>query len=130
MKNRKLWVFAAVMLLAVCLMGMIWIGSQEGAVAGRKTITVTVVHGDGSQKEFTYDTDAEYLGEIILAEGLAGGETGDFGLMIHTVDGETASWEQNRSYWSIYVGDDYATTGADGIILNDGGEYSLVYTIG
>ena len=50
--------------------------------------------------------------------------------MISAVDGENASWEENHSYWALYIGADYATTGADGVVLTDGGEYSLVYTFG
>ena len=67
---------------------------------------------------------------MLLAEGLVQGESGEYGLMINTVDGETASWEENKSYWALYIGEDYATTGADGIVVTDGGEYGLVYTIG
>ena len=97
---------------------------------GGKEITVTVVHSDGAVKEFTYKTDAEYLGDVITAEGLVEGVEGPYGLEIHAVDGEGASWEENQSYWALFIGEDYATTGADGIVLEDGGVYKLVYTIG
>ena len=40
------------------------------------------------------------------------------------------TWNVNQSYWAIFIGEEYATTGADGIVLTDGGIYSLVYTIG
>ena len=53
-----------------------------------------------------------------------------YGLYFDTVDGETADWNADQSYWSILIGEEYATVGADGIVLTDGGEYSLVYTIG
>ena len=131
MKQKKSMLLAALALaVAVCLMGMLWLGGQENAVTGGKNITVTVVHADGTQKDFAYATDAEYLGEVLLSEGLAEGEPGLYGLTIHTVDGETASWEANQSYWALYIGQEYATTGADGIVLTDGGDYSLVYTLG
>lgn len=130
MKNKKVWIGILALALAVCLMGMLWMGSREQTVAGGKDITVTVVHGDATEKVFEYSTDAEYLGQVLLGEGLVEGETGEFGLMISAVDGETADWNVNKSYWALYIGADYATTGADGIVLTDGGEYSLVYTIG
>lgn len=47
-----------------------------------------VVHKDESTKTFTYHTDAEYLGEVLLAEGLVEGDESEYGLMITTVDGE------------------------------------------
>ena len=130
MKNKKVWAGLLALVLVMGAMFWLWTGSREKTIEGGKEITVTVVHGDGSEKKFTYGTSAEYLSELILSEGLVEGESGEFGLMITAVDGETASWEENRSYWALYIGEDYATTGADGIVLTDGGEYSLVYTIG
>lgn len=130
MKNKKVWAGLLALVLVIAAMGWLWLGSQEKTIEGGKEITVTVVHSDGSEKVFSYGTNDEYLGEILVSEGLAVGETGPYGLEIHTVDGETASWEENHSYWALYIGEDYATTGADGIVLTDGGEYSLVYTIG
>lgn len=130
MKNKKMIaVVVALVVLIGALLG-VWMATREEAVAGGKNITVTVIHGDGTQKDFSYATDAEYLGEVILSEGLVEGEEGPYGLTIYTVDGEAASWEENQSYWGIFIGEEYATTGADGVVLTDGGVYKLVYTIG
>ena len=130
MKNKKIVVAIVVLALVIGAMAWLWLGSQQETVVGGKEITVTVVHGDGSEKKFSYSTDAEYLGEVILAESLVEGEEGPYGLEIHAVDGEAASWEENQSYWALFIGEEYATTGADGVVLTDGGEYKLVYTIG
>ena len=40
---------------------------------GMASITVTVVHGDGTTKDFTYETDEEFLGPLLEAEGLIEG---------------------------------------------------------
>ena len=130
MKNRKVWAGLLALVVVIGAMLGLWLGTRPEAQEGDKAITVTVVHGDGSEQVFSYRTEEEYLGEVLLAEGLIHGEAGEFGLMISDVDGETASWEESRSYWALYIGTDYATTGADGVVLTDGGEYSLVYTIG
>lgn len=130
MKNRKTWFAALALVLVMGLMGWLWLGSQEKTIEGGKEITVTVVHGDGSEKVFAYGTNEDYLGQIIVSEGLAEGVVGPYGLEVHTVDGETASWAENHSYWAIFIGEEYAVTGADEIVLTDGGQYSLVYTIG
>ena len=130
MKNKKtILALAAFVLIAALLLGL-WAANRPETAEGAKAFTVTVVHADGSEKVFSYTTDAEYLADVLLAEGLVQGESGEYGLMINTVDGETASWEENKSYWALYIGEDYATTGADGIVVTDGGEYGLVYTIG
>lgn len=130
MKNKKLVLAVIAIAAVIVLMLGLYLVTRPEAVAGGKEITVTVVHSDGTEKVFSYSTDAEYLGEVIVSEGLVNGEEGPYGLYFDTVDGETASWEENQSYWSILIGEEYATTGADGVVLTDGGEYSLVYTIG
>ena len=130
MKNKKMLLLAGVLVLVIAIMAGVFFATRPETQTGGKEITVTVVHADGASKEFVYKTDAEYLGDVIIAEGLVEGEEGPYGLMIHAVDGETASWEENQSYWSILIGEEYATLGADGIAIEDGGAYSLVYTIG
>ena len=130
MKNKKILIAVLALVVVIGAMTALWLGSREKAVAGGKAITVMVVHSDGTEKTLSYSTDAEYLGEVILSQGLVEGEEGPYGLEIHSVDGEKASWEENQSYWALFVGEDYATTGADGVVLTDGGVYKLVYTLG
>ena len=106
-------------------------GTTEGpAQTWKYTITVTVVHKNGESKDFTYQTNESYLGPVILDTGLVEGDMGDFGLYIHTVDGETADWNVDQGWWALYEGDQQAMTGADGVVLTDGGVYKLVYTCG
>ena len=130
MKNKKLILAAVAFVAVIAILAGVAMANRPQTSAGEKTVTVTVVHADGTDKEFTYTTDAEYLGEVILAEALVEGVEGPYGLEIHTVDGESASWEENQSYWALFIGEEYATTGADGVVLTDGGVYKLVYTIG
>lgn len=93
-----------------------------------KTVTVTVVHKDGTEKVFTYHTNEDYLGAVLYAEGLIE-ESASAG-MFDTVDGEKADWSVDQSYWAMYVGEDYATTGVDTTPINDGDSFKLVYTRG
>lgn len=93
-------------------------------------ITVIVVHKDGSEKVFELETDALYLGDVLMEEKIVEGEMGPYGLMISAVDGEVADWNVDQSYWAIFIGEEYATTGADGIPVYGGDVYKLVYTIG
>ena len=103
---------------------------RGGATVGQKNITVEVIHKDASTKTFTYDTDEEYLGDVLLQEGLVEGEEGPYGLYIKSVDGEVADYEVDQSYWSLLIGEDYATQGADQTPIADGDHFKLVYTIG
>ena len=103
--------------------------STESTVA-TVSLTVTVVHKDGSEKVFELETDALYLGEVLVSEGIVEGEMGPYGLMISAVDGEVADWNVDQSYWAIFIGEEYATTGADQIPIYGGDVFKLVYTIG
>ena len=77
-----------------------------------------------------YHTDEEYLGPVILGEGLVVGEQGPYGLYIKVVDGVTADFDVDQSYWSLYVGQEPAMQGADTTPIADGDSFRLVYTIG
>ena len=129
-KNTKI-ILAAILVaaLATCLL-TIYLSTRPVPAAGEKTFTVEVVHSDGSVRTFTSDTDAEYLGDVLLAEGLIQGDMGEFGLYITAVDGEEAIYEADSSYWALYEGEDYATQGVDQTPIYDGSRFSLVYTVG
>lgn len=130
MKNKKIVIAAVALVAIIALMAGVFLATRPEAAAGGKAFTVTVIHGDGSEKEFELESDEAYLGPVLLETGLVEGVEGPYGLEIHAVDGEAASWEENQSYWALFVGEEYATTGADGVVLTDGGAYKLVYTIG
>lgn len=129
MSKKKIVIAAAALLVLVGLMVGIWYATRPEPQKGSKTITVTVVHQDGSEKTFTYHTDEEYLGKVLYKEGLIKAEGVDEG-MFNIVDGEKADWNVNKSYWSLYVGQDYATTGVDTTPIKDGDSFKLVYTLG
>ena len=130
MKNKKLIVIAVALVAVVAILLGIYAVTRPETAAGSKSFTVTVVHADGSSKDFSYSTDEEYLGTVLVAEGLIEGEEGPYGLTVYTVDGEDAIWEENGAYWALYVGEEYGTTGVDTTPVYDGSTFKLVYTLG
>ena len=90
--------------------------------------TVVVVHSDGTEKTFRYRSEEEYVGTVLLEEGLITGENGQYGLYIKTVDGEKAVYEEDNAYWGFFIGDEYAATGVDMTPITEGAVYKLVYT--
>ena len=91
---------------------------------GDKTVVVEVVHGDESAKEFTYHTDAEYLGQVLVEEKLVKGESSQFGLYITTVDGETAQESENQ-WWRVTQDGEMVNTGVDTTPVQDGDHFEL-----
>lgn len=117
----------------VCVMALflgLYTVTRPDTTAGQKTISVEVIHKDAIAKTFTYDTDEEYLGAVLLQEGLVEGEEGPYGLYIKRVDGEIADYDVDKSYWALYEGEEYATQSADQTVIEDGDHFRLVYTIG
>lgn len=120
-------VLVALTVLAGLLIGL-YFGLRPQVTEGTKSFTLTVVHSDGSTKDFPFTTDKEYVGEVVQEGGLVTGVMGDYGLYIQNVDGETAIFEENGAYWAFYEGDAYAATGIDQTPIQDGAVYKLVYT--
>ena len=131
-KSRKTIViiilFAALIIGAV--MAWVFLGPQNGVSEGAKEITVTVVHGDGSKKDFKFGTDAEYLGQALREQKLVEGEEGEFGLFIKAVDGETAD-DSAEQWWCFADGDgNMLPTGIDMTNIADGDAFRAILTVG
>ena len=128
MKNKKMILIALIPVILIGLMLGVYMATRPETVAGSKSITVTVVHSDGTAKDFSYKTDAEFLAEVLLAEGLIAGEDGPYGLTLITVDGEDAVWDTDSAYWQIFVGEEAAVVGISQIPVYDGSSFTLEYT--
>ena len=91
---------------------------------GAKTCTVLVTVGDHNVT-FTLHTDEEYLGAALLAHELITGEEGAYGLYVKTVNGVRAVWEEDGTYWALYVNGGYGMTGVDTTPITDGDAFEL-----
>ena len=128
--NKKI-VLAAVAFIAVIGIFLgVWALTRPETTEGSKAYTVTVIHGDGTTKEFSFTTDHAFLAEALTDEGLLEGDITQYGLTVHTVDGEKADWNVNQSYWGLYINGEYAMTGASETPVNDGDHFTWEYTIG
>ena len=128
MKNKNLILAAVALLLLVGILLGVFFATRPDTQEGAKTFTFIVVHKGGSEKTFTYHTDAEYLGDALLAEGIIVGQDGPYGLDVSHVDGEKAVWAEDHAYWALYVGEEYATTGVSTTPVYDGSAFKYVYT--
>lgn len=92
---------------------------------GNTVFYFNVVDGEGNTTKFEIRTDATMVGEALLALGLIEGEDGDYGLYVKTVNGITADYETNGTYWAFYIGDDYGMTGVDLTEITPGATYAF-----
>lgn len=128
--NKKILLAVIALVVVAAVMVGVYFATRPEPVDGQKTITVTVIHKDGTSKDFTYKTQEEYLGPVLQSQGLVEGENSEYGLYITAVDGETADYSVDQGWWQLFIGEESATTGADAVAIQDGGIYKLIYTIG
>ena len=97
--------------------------------SGAKTITVEVSAEDKTVV-FTVKTDADTVGDALLANNLIAGEEGAYGLYVKVVNGIMADYDINQCYWAFYIDGDYAMSGVDTTSIDEGVTYKLEYTRG
>ncbi|MCI8376120.1 MAG: DUF4430 domain-containing protein [Lachnospiraceae bacterium] len=129
-KGNKKTIFAiAAVIIAAILMFILYQTFMPKGSKGDKTITVTVVHGDGSQKEFTCKTQEAYLDKVLVAEAIVEDNPSDYGLYILVADGEEAD-EGSQEWWCITKGGESVNTGASDTPIEDGDCFELTLTTG
>lgn len=96
---------------------------------GAKTAIVEVTVEEQTVT-FTVHTDKDTVGAALLEHGLIAGDEGEFGLYVKAVNGMTADYDVNKSYWAFYVNGEYAMLGVDSTKIIEGEVYQLVYTKG
>ena len=99
------------------------------------TTTVAPKHSASTDKsiKLTVKTDEENLGAALLALGIVDGDMGDFGLYVKVVNGMTADYDVDASWWGFnkVLSDgtrETMMTGVDGVTISDGEAYELIYS--
>jgi len=111
------------------LFAMTGCGAKKAAApASPVTFKVVVTDLDGNESTFTYTSGAADLGEALIAEGLIEGRETEFGLFIETVNGITADWDADQTYWAFYIDGEYAVTTMDATQLTADATYGLTLT--
>ena len=100
---------------------------QDENIVGEGDISFKfiVVDADGKETEFTVKTDADTVGKALLDANLIAGEDSEYGLYVKTVNGITADYDTDGSYWAFYINGEYATTGVDSTEIEDGATYTF-----
>lgn len=92
---------------------------------GETSFSFTVIDGEGNETSFKINTDKSTVGEALLENELIAGEEGDYGLYVKTVNGITADYDKDQTYWAFYVNGEYATSGVDQTKINESDSYSF-----
>lgn len=92
---------------------------------GKNQFKFTVTDADGTESFFEIHTDKTIVGEALLELELISGEEGAYGLYVKTVNGITADYDADGTYWAFYVNGQYATSGVDLTEITEGETYSF-----
>ena len=92
---------------------------------GSTQFNFTVVDKDGKETAFEIHTDKTTVGEALLELELIAGEEGAYGLYVKTVNGITADYDVDQTYWAFYVNGEYGMTGVDSTNIEAGATYSF-----
>ena len=128
-KKTKIILAAAILLVLVVGALLVWQMNKPAAQEGGKKLVVTVVHGDGTSKDFSIATDAEFLRGALEEQSLIEGSESEYGLYVTSVDGETAD-ESIQQWWCFTKGGEMLMTGVDSTPIADGEHYEITLTTG
>ena len=128
--KKKSTLFAGIILIVLCIAaGILYSSAKPKTELGEKEVAVVVVHGDDTETEYTFHTDAEYLREVLEENDLIEGEDGPYGIFITAVDGEVAD-SSKQQWWCITKEGGRVNTSADETPVTDGCQYELTLTEG
>jgi hypothetical protein len=128
--NRKLIIGITALVLLIVVFAAVFLLFRPKTVQGAKSITIEVVDNNAASTIYDLHTDAEYLRQAMeQAEGLEfSGTESEYGMMVETVNGVTADWNVDQSYWGFYVNGDYCNYGIDTQPVVDGDAFKIVYS--
>lgn len=92
---------------------------------GETEFPFTVVDKDGHETVFKIHTHKKTVGEALLELDLIAGEEAEYGLYVKTVNGVTADYNKDGTYWAFYINGEYASTGVDSTTIKEGDCYSF-----
>ena len=92
---------------------------------GNTEFAFEVVLEDGTTTLYNVHTDEKTVGAALLGVNLIAGDDSEYGLYVKTVDGVTADYDNDGTYWAFYIDGEYASTGVDSTDVVPGSTYSF-----
>ena len=94
---------------------------------GAKTVVMEVASGEKTVA-LTIKTDKDTLGDALKEHNLIAGEKSAYGMYVKVVNGMTADYAKDQTYWALYKDGVSLPTGVDNTPIADGEHYEMVYT--
>lgn len=127
--TKKIVIGVIALVVVMAILAVVAVKFAPQTSEGSKEVTIEVIGSDGESVSYTVKTDAEYLRgamEDAEDEGLTFADTDGY---VETVNGETADYSADGSYWAFYVNDEYCNYGINEQPVTDGDAFTIEYTI-
>ena len=96
--------------------------TEDVALGEGATVLTVIVSAEDKQITFTVNTDQTTVGAALSELNLIAGVDG----MYTVVNGMTADYNVDQTYWAFYENDAYAMVGMDDTVITAGVTYKLV----
>lgn len=104
--------------------------STPSVLSGSEDVKVSItfkIVKDGQTTEFPLETTKKYLADALVEANLVQYAADGY---YTTINGITADWNTDKSYWWVTVGGEDSMKGLNDIELTDGGSYEVTYKKG
>lgn len=130
MKNKKIIISLSVVLaIIIAAFAGIYIATRPETSTDKKTISVTVIFADKSNKDYTIETKAEYLSDALNEIGLLNEKEYEKSDGLYTyIAGERADYTLDGSWWCVTKGGEMTTVGMNELTIADGDSFELTNT--
>jgi len=127
--KKKNLIVLLVLIVLIAGAALTYVLFSQKPVEGMKTITVDVIHKDGTKKTFRIKTTEEFLRGALEQEDLIKGTDSQFGMFVETVDGENVD-AGSQEWWCFTQNGESLMTGVDVTPIKDGDHYEITFTVG
>lgn len=103
-------------------------GAHSKIGSGKFSFVLEVIDGNGGSTVFDVASDKSTVGEALSSIGLISGEHGDYGLYVKTVNGITADYDKDGTYWAFSVNGELSQKGVDQTYVKNGDIYTFTVT--
>ena len=130
MEKKKKILLALIPVALIVILAVIFLLFKPATTSGSKKIEIDVVNDNGDMQAYKLSTDAEYLRQAMeeTKDLTFSGEESEYGMMVIEVNGVTADYNVDQSYWAFYVNDEYCNYGIDEQPVADGDIFRIEYT--
>lgn len=132
-KNKKILIAVIAFIAVAGLLGGVYYFTKPDTESGQKQVELLVTDKAGEETAYEVETDGEYLIDVMEAAKDQGftyeGTDSEYGLMVDTVNGEEAVFENDGAYWAFYVNGEFCEYGVSEQPAADGDKFEIRYTV-